>query len=48
MKLTEKMGHSLKETEILVVITYSDKTENMLCGWGVARKGGSVVVKNWK
>ena len=45
MKLTEKLGHSLKKTEILMIITYSDKTENVV--WGVARKSGSVMVKNW-
>ena len=45
MKLTEKLGHSLKKPEILVIITYSDKTENVV--GGLARKSGSVMVKNW-
>ena len=43
MKLTEKLGHSLKKIEILVIITYSHKTENVVVD--VARKSGSVVVK---
>ena len=43
MKLTEKLGHSLKKIEILVIITYSYKTENV----DMARKSGGVVVKNW-
>ena len=45
MKLTEKLGHSLKKIEILVIITYSYKTENVEVD--VARKSGGVVVKNW-
>ena len=45
VKLTEKLGHSLKKIEILVIITYSYKTENVVVD--VARKSGSVVVKNW-
>ena len=45
MKLTEKLGHSLKKIEILVIISYSYKTENVVVD--VARKSGSVVVKNW-
>ena len=39
MKLTEKLGHSLKKIEILVIITYSYKTENVVVD--VARKSGS-------
>ena len=45
MKLTEKLGHILKKIEILVIITYSYKTENVVVD--VARKSGGVVVKNW-
>ena len=45
VKLTEYLGHSLKKIEILVIITYSYKTENVVVV--VARKSGSVVVKNW-
>ena len=45
VKLTEKLGHSLKKIEILVIITYSYKTENVVVD--MARKSGSVVVKNW-
>ena len=45
MKRTEKLKHSLKKIEILVIITYSYKTENVVVD--VARKSGSVVVKNW-
>ena len=45
VKLTEKLGHSLKKIEILVIITYSYKTENVVVD--VARKRGGVVVKNW-
>ena len=45
MKLTEKLGHSLKKIEILVIITYSYKTENVVVD--VARKSGSLVVKIW-
>ena len=45
VKLTENLGHSLKKIEILVIITYSYKTENVVVD--VARKSGSVVVKNW-
>ena len=45
VKLTEKLGHSLKKIEILVIITYSYKTENVVVD--VARKSGSVEVKNW-
>ena len=45
MKLTEKLGHSLKKIEILVIITYSYKTENVVVD--VARKSEGVVVKNW-
>ena len=44
MKLTEKLGHSLKKIGILVIITYSYKTENVVMD--VARKSGSMVVKN--
>ena len=42
---TEKLGHTLKKTEILVIISHTDKPENV--GGGVAGKSGSVVVKNW-
>ena len=45
MKLTEKLGHSLKKIESLMIITYSYKTENVVVD--VDRKSGSVVVKNW-
>ena len=45
VKLTEKLGHSLKKIAILVIITYSYKTENVVVD--VASKSGSVVVKNW-
>ena len=47
VKLTEKLGHSLKKIEIFVIITYSYKTENVVMD--VARKSGSVVEKiGWK
>ena len=45
VKLTEKLGHSLKKMEILVIITYSYKTENVVVD--VGRKSGSVEVTNW-
>ena len=45
VKLTEKLGHSLKKIEILVIITYSYRTENVVVD--VARKSESVVVKYW-
>ena len=34
VNLTEKLGHNLKKTEILVIITYSDETENVVGGGG--------------